>query len=137
MLDRETDPTMLRFCDYSIPRKLAWMNLLVSGAALLLACGAFVAYDLISFRESMVRNLSIQAQIVGSNSVSALLFNDPQSARKTLSALSASPNVVTAGIYTADGRPFAAMGVIVEAKRNCLQILRSRHSLASGMVSWW
>ncbi len=54
MLDRETDPTMLRFCDYSIPRKLAWMNLLVSGAALLLACGAFVAYDLISFRESMV-----------------------------------------------------------------------------------
>jgi len=101
---------MLRFCDYSIPRKLAWMNLLVSGAALLLACGAFVAYDLISFRESMVRNLSIQAQIVGSNSVSALLFNDPQSARKTLSALSASPNVVTAGIYTADGRPFAAYG---------------------------
>ncbi len=101
---------MLRFCDYSIPRKLAWMNLLVSGAALLLACGAFVAYDLISFRESMVRNLSIQAQIVGSNSVSALLFNDPQSARKTLSALSASPNVVTAGIYTADGRSFAAYG---------------------------
>src|SRR6266478_8495231 len=110
MLERETDPTMLRFCDYSIPRKLTWMNMLVSGVALLLACGAFVAYDLISFRESMVRNLSIQAQIVGSNSVSALLFNDSQSAQKTLSALSASPTIVAAGIYTKEGRPFAAYG---------------------------
>ncbi len=101
---------MLRFRDYSILRKLTWMNMLVSGVALLLACGAFVAYDLISFRESMVRNLSIQAQIVGSNSVSALLFNDSQSAQKTLSALSASPNIVAAGIYTKEGRPFAAYG---------------------------
>jgi hypothetical protein len=137
MLDRETDPTMLRFCDYSIPRKLAWMNLLVSGTALLLACGAFVAYDLISFRESMVRNLSIQAQIVGSNSVSALLFNDPQSARKTLSALSALPTSLPRASIPRTGGRSPPMGVIVEAKRNCLQILRSRHSLASGMVSWW
>jgi signal transduction histidine kinase len=55
----------------------------------------------------MARSLSIQAQIVGSNSISALLFNDPQSATKTLSALNASPNIVAAGIYTPDGRPFA------------------------------
>jgi signal transduction histidine kinase len=99
---------MLRVRDYSISRKLTWMNLLASGVALLLACAAFVAYDLITFRESMIRSLSIQAQIVGSNSVSALLFNDPQSAEKTLSALHNSPNIISAGIYTPDGRPFAA-----------------------------
>lgn len=83
------------------------MNMLVSGAALLLACAAFITYDLVSFRDSIVHNLSIQAQVAGSNSVSALLFNDPQSAENTLSALKAAPNVVSAGIYTLDGRAFA------------------------------
>ncbi len=81
--------------------------MLVSGAALLLACAAFITYDLVSFREGMVHNLSIQAQVAGSNSVSALLFSDPHSAENTLSALKAAPNVVSAGIYTLDGQPFA------------------------------
>jgi signal transduction histidine kinase/DNA-binding response OmpR family regulator len=83
------------------------MNILVSGAALLIACAAFAGYDWVSFREAMVHNLSIQAQIAGSNSVSALVFNDPQSAENTLSALKAAPNVVSAGIYTPEGLPFA------------------------------
>src|SRR5579859_5684569 len=93
--------------NYSITKKLTRMNMLVSGAALLIACTVFVAYDLITFREAMVHNLSIQAQIAGSNSVSALLFNDPQAAENTLAALRAAPNIVSAGIYTPDGRPFA------------------------------
>ena len=83
------------------------MNMLVSGAALLIACVAFVAYDRITFRQAMVHNLSIQAQMAGSNSVSPLMFNDPQAAENTLSALKAAPDVVSAGIYTRDGRPFA------------------------------
>src|ERR1700737_185983 len=93
--------------DNSITKRLTRMNILVSGAALLISCAAFVAYDLVSFREAMVHNLSIQAQIAGSNSVSALLFNDPQTAESTLSALKAAPNVVSAGIYTPEGRSFA------------------------------
>jgi PAS domain S-box-containing protein len=99
---------MFRFRDYSIPKKLTWMNMLVSGAALSLACAAFVAYGLATFRESLVANLSIQAQVVGSNSISALLFNDPGSAEKTLSALQAAPNIEYASIYTPNGQPFAA-----------------------------
>ncbi len=92
----------------SISRKLTWMNMLVSGAALLLACAAFIAYDTLAFRASMVRNLSTQAQIIGSNSVSALLFNDPQSAENTLSALKAAHNILSARIYSADGKLFAS-----------------------------
>src|SRR6266567_3196544 len=99
---------MLRVRDYSIPKKLTWMNMLVSGAALVLASTAFAAYGLTTLHQSIIRNLTIQAQIVGSNSVSALLFNDPASAEKTLSALNASPHIVSAGIYTFDGGPFAA-----------------------------
>jgi signal transduction histidine kinase/CheY-like chemotaxis protein len=92
----------------SISRKLTWMNMLVSGAALLLACAAFIAFDMITFRQAMLRNLSTQAQIIGSNSVSALLFNDPQSAENTLLALNAAPNILSAQVYLPDGRPFAS-----------------------------
>ncbi len=98
---------MFRVRHYSITTKLTRMNMLVSGAALLLACAAFITYDLVSFREGMVHNLSIQAQVAGSNSVSALLFSDPHSAESTLSALKVAPNIVSAGIYTLDGRAFA------------------------------
>lgn len=98
---------MLRVPTSSITKKLTRMNMLVSGAALLIACMAFVAYDLVTFRQVMVHNLSIQAQMAASNSVSPLLFNDPQAAENTLSALKAASNVVSAGIYALDGRPFA------------------------------
>ena len=99
---------MPRVRHHSIASKLTRMNVLVSGAALLLACAAFIAYDLVSFRDGMVHNLSIQAQVAGSNSVSALLFSDPHSAENTLSALKVAPNVISAGIYTLDGRAFAS-----------------------------
>jgi signal transduction histidine kinase len=91
----------------SITRKLTRMNMLVSGFALVMACAGFIAYDLASFREGIAYNLSIQSQIIGSNSASALLFDDPHSAATTLSALKAAPNIVSAGIYKLDGRPFA------------------------------
>ena len=92
----------------SIARKLTWMNMFVSGAALLLACATFITYDMVTFREAIVHNLSTQAQIIGSNSASALLFNDPQSAETTLSALRAAPDILSAVIYTPDGQPFAS-----------------------------
>src|SRR4030081_406408 len=96
------------FRDYSISKKLTWMNMLVSGSALLLACTAFIAYDLTSFRGTIVGNLTVKSSIIGANSVTALTFNDPGAAETTLSALRADPNVVSAGLYGADGRLFAA-----------------------------
>ena len=98
---------MLERKDHTISRRLTLMNMLTSGAALVLACVAFIAYDMVTFRDAIVRNLSTQAQIIGANTASALLFNDPQSAENTLSALKASPNILSAGIYTPDGRLFA------------------------------
>ena len=99
---------MFNVQNYSISKKLTWMNMLVSVAALLLACGGFCAYDLYSFRDALVRNVSIQAQIIGDNTASALLFDDPHSAEKTLSALDANRHLMYAQIYTHDGQPFAA-----------------------------
>jgi signal transduction histidine kinase len=83
------------------------MNMLVSGIALMLACAGFFVYDQITFRQDLVRTLSAQAQIVASNSVAAILFNDPVAANSTLSALKDSQNVVSAGIFASDRRPLA------------------------------
>lgn len=91
----------------SIAAKLTWMNLLVSGTALLLACTAFLAYDQMTYRNSLIRGLSAQAEIVGDNSVSAVLFNDPDVALRTLTALRNSANVRAAAIVTPGGQPFA------------------------------
>src|SRR5882672_677076 len=98
---------MLRIRDCSIPKKLTWMNMLVSSIALLLASTGFFVYDLYSFQAGTVHNLDTQAQIIGSNSISAVLFDDPHSAETTLSALRAASHVMSAEIHTPDGHVFA------------------------------
>ncbi len=91
----------------SISAKLMRMNLMVTGLVLLLAVVAFFSYDLISFQRNLVRNLNSAARIVGANSVSALLFDDPLSAATTLDALRSSPDVVAAALVGNDGSVFA------------------------------
>ena len=86
------------------------MVILASGAALLLACAALLSYELFTYREGMVRMLSVRADIIGANSASALLFNDEAAAVDTLAALNADPHVVSAGIYTRDNQAFATYG---------------------------
>ena len=91
----------------SIAARLTWMNLRVTAVALLLACAAFLGYDQITFRESLIRSLSAQAEIAGDNSVSAITFNDPESARRTLGALRNTFSVRAAAIVTPGGQVFA------------------------------
>jgi signal transduction histidine kinase len=81
--------------------------MVVSAAALVLACSAFIAYDQLRARDAIVRSLSAEAQIVGANSAAALTFNDPKAAGNTLAALRGFPGVISAGILTADGQTFA------------------------------
>ena len=57
---------MLHLRDYPIAKQLTWLNLLVTTVALLQSCSAFLVYDVISSRNALVRNVSMQAQIIGS-----------------------------------------------------------------------
>ncbi|MFZ0746252.1 MAG: CHASE sensor domain-containing protein, partial [Terracidiphilus sp.] len=91
----------------SIASMLTWMNVLVSGIALILAYVSFLAYNLFAYRQAAVNSLSGEAQIIGANSVSAIIFNDPAAAQKTLSALTSSNDVIGAAIYTDSDTPFA------------------------------
>ena len=91
----------------SIAAKLTWMNVLVSGIALLLVYISYLTYNVYSLREASVQSLSGEARIIGANSVSAIEFDDKASAETTLSALRFSSDVVAAAIYTNDGALFA------------------------------
>ena len=98
---------MPTFRNMSIQWKLLWVSMLASGATLLLIGTAFVLYDRMTFREVMVRQLAAQADIIGFNSASPLLFDDPDAAAETLAALRAESRIIAAGIYRVDGQRFA------------------------------
>jgi signal transduction histidine kinase len=91
----------------SIRRKITLLCMLTSVVALVLACGAFLSYELVTFRQKLGRDLSILADVIGSNSTAALAFNDADAARDALSALKAQSHVVSACVYGKDGAPFA------------------------------
>ncbi len=99
---------MRSFRDTPIRRKIVFISLLSSGAALLLACASFVVYELGAYRTATLSKLSSVAGVIAANSSAALTFEDPDSAETTLSALRAETMIVTACIYGVDKKLFAA-----------------------------
>src|SRR6202521_5375996 len=93
--------------DLSIKRKLMLITMLTSGLAVVLSSAGFLIYDLISFRNSLSQDLMTQADIIGYNSAAAMAFKDEAAATVTLSALKAKEDIVSAVLYTRDGKIFA------------------------------
>ncbi len=99
---------MLGLRDVPIRGKLTLVNLLTSGVAVLLVCLAFFAYEMSVFRRSMLEQTVTQADVIGYNVASALMFADPAAAQTTLAALRAEPAIEGAAIYDEHGHRFAA-----------------------------
>lgn len=96
-----------RFRDLSIAQKLTWVNTLSSGIALLLASTAFLAYDFLTFRQTLVANVAARAEIVAENGAAAVVFRDREAAAKTLYALRGDSHVLSAGIVVeGESEPF-------------------------------
>src|SRR5579862_5812925 len=98
---------MMPSSSYSIRRKITELVLITSAVAVLVACGVFAVYDIVSSRAALARDLATIAQITGSNSTAALSFDDAESASEILSSLSSKPHIVEACIYKRDGSVFA------------------------------
>jgi signal transduction histidine kinase len=96
------------FRNWSIKRKLMGSILLTSATVLLLTCGTFLVYELVTFRQAMVSNLSTLAQVIAANCTAALAFDNRDDATRVLSALAAEKHVVAAGLYDKTGQLFAA-----------------------------
>jgi hypothetical protein len=82
--------------------------LLTCGAVMLITSAAFVAYEYVTFRQLMVRNVKILGEAIAANSTAALAFDNPDDAREVLAAFKAQPHVVAARLYLSDGRLIAS-----------------------------
>lgn len=93
---------------HSVRGKLLAVILAATAAALLVAIGAMVAYDLFLYRQTWINDLRTQADLLGRTSSAALTFNDPRSAQENLDLLRYRPSIRAAVIYDARGRRFAS-----------------------------
>ncbi|MEQ1832790.1 MAG: response regulator [Candidatus Eisenbacteria bacterium] len=87
--------------------KLTLVTMLTSVVALVLACGAFLGYELLTFERTMNRDLAILGDVIGDNSTAALTFGDNEAATGVLASLRAQKHVVAACVYGPEGEPFA------------------------------
>ncbi len=94
------------FRDITIRRKLIAIIMATSAIVLLISSVTFVITELVSFKRAMVEDLTILADVIGTNSTAALAFNDKAAARETLSALKAEPHIILSYILNADGEIF-------------------------------
>ncbi len=91
----------------SISRRLTLTMVATTAVALFTASAAFVLYDVVSLRHTMLRDTATLAEVIGINSAVALSFRDRRAAEETLSALTGAERVVGAAIYGEDGEVFA------------------------------
>jgi signal transduction histidine kinase/CheY-like chemotaxis protein len=98
--------------------------MLTSGIALLFASAALMFRDITKTRKNLRSDLASLAQVIGTNSIGAIVFNDRDTAETNLAALSAKPYVVLSCIYDRDGQPFAVFVHKDEKDRLSIPTLR-------------
>ena len=97
---------MVRFLNRPLKQKLILIGLLTTAIAMLMAGGLMFAAEFASYRQSMVTDLMIKAEIIGKQCSAALLFNDRKDAEETLSSLRSDPDIEYAAVYTRGGALF-------------------------------
>jgi two-component system sensor histidine kinase/response regulator len=98
---------MLNFERSSLNQKLTIISFLSTGTALLFVFIAFAVTSVLNHRKDEGMQLSSFAGVIGTNSVDALVFNDPNSAQATLSALKAKEEISNATLFDRNGKVFA------------------------------
>jgi PAS domain S-box-containing protein len=97
----------MTFKDIPIKRKLTALFLLTSGAVLLLTCAAYFAYEYLTFRRTLLGQLSTLGAVIATNSTAAVAFGNERDAGEILAALKAEQHVVAAGLFDKEGRLFS------------------------------
>ena len=96
------------FLQSPLGRKLVLTMMATSSASLLIASLSFMSYDVFTFRQNLAEQLTILAEITGSNVAAAITYHDPKSANIVLSALQSEPQIVASRVFRIDGTPLAS-----------------------------
>src|SRR6185295_3293127 len=70
---------------------------------LMAACTVFATYDYVNSRSRLVRDVTMLADIVGTNSTAALTFKDAMAVTDTLRATAVNEHILDARLFTRDG----------------------------------
>ena len=92
----------------SVRYKLTAVILATTLAALLVSSAALLSYDVRSYRDSVAADITTQARFLADANRATLQYDDPETARESLSPLTSRPDILAAAIYTADGELFAS-----------------------------
>ena len=108
------------FKGQSLQNSLQRVLLISVGSALLMAILGLAYNDWSSSKQRLVSSLDTQAQLMGGNNVSALIFDDRASAVQSLQILDRHEDIMGAVLYAKNNEPFAAYerhsGVLPEQK---------------------
>ncbi|PTY08169.1 hypothetical protein DB347_00860 [Opitutaceae bacterium EW11] len=98
----------MKLADLPIRRKLLAMALVITAIVLLASCALLVAFDLVSLRRELTREVGTLSEIIAENSSAALAFSAREDAAELLATLKAERSVVSAALYDSGGRLFAS-----------------------------
>ena len=144
---------MTRFSNLSIRRRLMLVTMSATALALIVACAILAVHDRVTFKNEMVKQLSVQAEIVADNCTAAVSFENEEDAHSTLIALRADPQITDARVLSKDGLPFACYhrqgpspkcGAAPDHHRSCAETARfplpatvQGHAFASQHLDLW
>jgi signal transduction histidine kinase len=97
----------MAFKDLPIRRKVTGVTMLTSVAVLLVTAAAFTVLSLVSYRQTMARNLGETAAILASQLAPALAAKNDREAQRILDTLHAAPDLVLAALYNTQDDLFA------------------------------
>lgn len=79
------------------------LSLLSTGSALLVALMLLLGYHAHNLREGLQKNLTMQARLLGANLTAAIVFEDSRTAAEIIGTATASPIILEAATYRANG----------------------------------
>ncbi len=92
----------------TLKRKIMMVIMVTSSLTLLLTSAVFIAYNVVSARDTTVQELNMLGRIIGSRSTAALSFNDQVMAAENLASFAAKTSIISSCIYDADKGVFAS-----------------------------
>lgn len=107
-LVKEVNPRLLY--QRSVTNRLFFGVVLTTLSALLIMGILMAVYDLRDYRDNSIKDLNMQAELIGRAAIPALQFGDVKLAQSNLLLLQVRPKIYSAALYDEEGKLFASYG---------------------------
>lgn len=129
---------MLSFRDTSIKRKLLTSIMVTCLVVLILSSVVFMVFQIMYYKNSTIEGLATLAEMIGTNSTAAIVFNDTGSAEQTLAALKAEPTVTEAYIITPEKGLFAIYSKVKKIEKISIPVIKEEgHRFRGNFLTLW